>query len=83
MGKLGQLADRYKFAILAAWAAIIIFFAIFAFKLPSVLSGNGFEYEGTYNETREILEKDFGQPESTVILLFEKEKDVSEKEWQS
>lgn len=83
MGKLGQLADRYKFAILAAWAAIIIFFAIFAFKLPSVLSGNGFEYKGTYNETREILEKDFGQPESTVILLFEKEKNVSEKEWQS
>nr|WP_240035358.1 MMPL family transporter [Neobacillus notoginsengisoli] len=81
MGRLGRLADQYKFSVLAVWVAIIVFFALFAFKLPSVLSGNGFDYEGTYNETRDILEKDFGQPESTVILLFEKEKGVPEQEW--
>lgn len=83
MGRLGRFADKYKYSVLAIWVAAIVFFAIFAFKLPSVLSGNGFEYDGEYKETRDILEKDFGQPESTIILLFEKKRDIPDEKWHS
>ncbi|AZU64888.1 hypothetical protein CHR53_07530 [Neobacillus mesonae] len=60
---------------------MIIVFGFFAVKLPSVLSGNGFEYRGQYNETRKVLEKDFGQPKSSILLVFEKDKDVSPKKF--
>ncbi|WP_059172800.1 MMPL family transporter [Bacillus sp. FJAT-27445] len=83
MRRLGRFADKYKYLVLAVWVAAIVTLAVFAFKLPSVLSGNGFEYDGKYNETRDILEKDFGQPESTIILLFEKDKGVTDENWHS
>ncbi|WP_409274055.1 MMPL family transporter [Neobacillus sp. SCS-31] len=83
MGRLGRLTNKYKYSVLAVWVAAIVFFAIFAFKLPSVLSGNGFEYDGEYKQTRNILEKDFGQPESTIILLFEKKHEVPNEKWHS
>ncbi|WP_043931435.1 MMPL family transporter [Bacillus sp. EB01] len=83
MERLGRLTGKYKFAILTVWIIAIILFAIFAIKLPTVLSGNGFEFDGEYNETRAILEQDFSQPESTILLLFEKELGVEQTEWKN
>jgi RND superfamily putative drug exporter len=65
------------------WILAIFLFGFFALKLPSVLSGNGFEYKGDYNETRKILEKDFGQAKSSIILFFEKDKAVSDKNFKN
>ena len=50
-------------------------------KLPSVLSGNGFEYKGEYNKTKKSLEKDFGQAKSSIILVFEKDKKISNEKF--
>ncbi len=54
---------------------------VFALKLPSVLSGNGFEYKGEYNETRKLLEDEFGQAKSSIILVFQRDSTVNETAW--
>ncbi|OCA84433.1 hypothetical protein A8F94_17180 [Bacillus sp. FJAT-27225] len=81
MERLGRLTSKYKYPILLVWVAMIVFFSIFAIRLPNVLSGNGFEFDGDYNETRDILKKDFGNPKSTILLLFEKDAAVDGDEW--
>jgi len=54
----------------------------FAFQLPSILSGSGFEMEGSYATTQKVLEEEFNQTSSTVILLFEQEKTASTRAFQ-
>jgi RND superfamily putative drug exporter len=81
MQKFGGFIYRQRKLVLILWILLIIVFGFFALKLPSVLSGNGFEYKGEYNKTREILEKDFGQAKSTIILVFQREKTVSNQNW--
>lgn len=81
MEKLGGIIYRYRKWVLALWILIIGISGVFALKLPSVLSGNGFEYKGEYNETRKLLEKDFGQTKSSIILVFQRESSVSEDDW--
>jgi putative drug exporter of the RND superfamily len=81
MEKLGGIIYRYRKWILALWILIIGLSAVFALKLPSVLSGNGFEYKGEYNETRKLLENDFGQAQSSIILVFQRVSSVSDQDW--
>jgi putative drug exporter of the RND superfamily len=81
MEKLGGIIYRYRKMVLVLWILIIGISGIFALKLPSVLSGNGFEYNGEYNETRKLLEKDFGQAKSSIILVFQKENSVTDENW--
>ncbi|MFJ5759944.1 MMPL family transporter [Neobacillus sp. NPDC093182] len=81
MEKLGGIIYRYRKWVLALWILIIGISVVFALKLPSVLSGNGFEYKGEYNETRKLLEKDFGQAKSSIILVFQRESSVSDDDW--
>nr|WP_207789222.1 MMPL family transporter [Neobacillus terrae] len=81
VNRLGEFIHKYRTVVLIIWLLIIIGFGFFALKLPSVLSGNGFEYKGAYKETREILEKDFNNPKSSIILVFERDKTVSDKQW--
>jgi putative drug exporter of the RND superfamily len=79
--KLGETAYQKRKLVLVIWAILILVFSFFASRLPTVLSGNGFEYQGEFKETKQILEKDFGQPRSSIILLFHKEKFVKNQEW--
>ncbi|GIN89339.1 membrane protein [Siminovitchia terrae] len=72
MEKFGRLIYKNRKLVLALWAVFVIAFVFFALKLPSVLGGSGFEYDGTYDEVEKILDKDFGIPESSIILLFER-----------
>lgn len=78
---LGETVYRYRKWVLGIWGIIILGFGLFALKLPTVLSGNGFEFKGEYNLTKEILEKDFGQPKSSIILLFHRDKMIKDQEW--
>jgi putative drug exporter of the RND superfamily len=78
MQKLGEFIYKYYKVVLAIWVFAILLFGYFAVKLPTVLSGNGFEYNGEYNKTRKILEEDFGQAKSSIILVFEKRQSVSD-----
>ena len=81
MEKLGGIIYRYRKWVLVLWILIIGISGVFALKLPSVLSGNGFEYKGEYNDTRKLLEKDFGQAKSSIILVFQRESSVSDNDW--
>ncbi|MCQ6280742.1 MMPL family transporter [Bacillus sp. EB600] len=78
---LGEIVYRYRKWVLGAWVIIILGFGLFSLRLPTVLSGNGFEFKGEYNLTKEILEKDFGQPKSSIILLFHRDKMIKDQEW--
>ncbi|MEH7254063.1 MMPL family transporter [Neobacillus niacini] len=81
MEKLGGLTYRYRKLVLVLWILVIGISMVFALKLPSVLSGNGFEYNGEYNETRNLLENEFGQAKSSIILVFQRDSTVNQKEW--
>lgn len=81
MEQLGILVFRYRKFIILIWVLIIGILSFYAVKLPSALSGNGFEYNGEYNRTREILEEEFGHAKSTIILLFQKEANADQSEW--
>ncbi|WP_313428634.1 MMPL family transporter [Siminovitchia terrae] len=78
MEKFGRLIYKNRKLVLALWAVFVIAFVFFALKLPSVLGGSGFEYDGTYDEVEKILDKDFGIPESSIILLFERSGNAKE-----
>ncbi|MFD2442971.1 MMPL family transporter [Bacillus sp. CGMCC 1.16607] len=71
---------HYRYLLAIIWAFLIIGFGFFAIKLPDVLSGNGFEYEGTYKQTNNLLKKEFGQGNIPVIILFER-KTLSFESW--
>lgn len=81
MNKLGGFIFNYKKTIILVWVGLILFLGFFALQLPSVLSGNGFEFNGEYKQTKNILEKDFGQHRASIIILYEKEKIISEDDW--
>jgi putative drug exporter of the RND superfamily len=83
MNNFGKFIFRNKKTIIFLWIIMIAILGFFALKLPSVLSGNGFEYKGEYQQTRKILDEEFGRPKSTILVLFEKEKKVSKKSWES
>jgi putative drug exporter of the RND superfamily len=83
VNKLGSAIYKYKKSVILVWVGIIVFFGFFALQLPSVLRGNGFEFDGEYKQTKEIIEEDFGQHPSSVIVLYEKEGEASEEKWKS
>lgn len=79
--KLGETVFRKRKWVLSIWVFLIVGFGFFALKLPTVLSGNGFEYQGEYKQTNSLLEKDFGQPKSSIILLFHHDKQIKDQAW--
>jgi putative drug exporter of the RND superfamily len=81
VNKLGSFIFRFKKTVIFIWIGLIIFLGFFALQLPSVLSGNGFEFEGEYKQTKKILEEHFGQHKASVIVLYEKETSVSKEDW--
>lgn len=81
MIKLGSFIFQKRKWVLILWIGLIGVMGYFALQLPSVLSGNGFAYKGEYNQTRDILEKDFGQAKSTIILVFKRDKTVNDHSW--
>ncbi|MEI5906681.1 MMPL family transporter [Bacillus spongiae] len=78
MNLLGKVTYKYRKLMVIFWLVLITVFCFFALKLPGVLSGDGFEYDGDYQETRTILEEEFGQAKSSIIVLFEKGETTSE-----
>jgi putative drug exporter of the RND superfamily len=81
MEKFGNFLYTYRKWVLLVWITAIAFLGFFASKLPTVLSGNGFEYKGEYSETRKLLEVDFGQAKSSIILVFEKDQTISDEKF--
>lgn len=80
---LGETVFRHRKWVLSIWVLMIVGFGFFALRLPTVLSGNGFEFQGEYKQTNKLLEKDFGQPKSSIILLFHHDKQIKDPVWKN
>ncbi|UII56353.1 MMPL family transporter [Cytobacillus spongiae] len=83
MIKWGNGVYRFRKIIIIIWVLVIGFFSFYAVKLPSVLGGNGFEYDGEFRKTKQILQEDFNQAESSIILFFEKEAEISDEKFKT
>ncbi|MFP5110775.1 MMPL family transporter [Bacillaceae bacterium C204] len=81
MQKFGGYIYRNRKWVLVIWVIVILLLGTFALKLPTVLSGNGFEYKGEYNKTRQLLEQEFGHSKSSIILVFAKNKNVRDEDF--
>nr|WP_208752549.1 MMPL family transporter [Bacillus cereus] len=81
-GKLGAFLYQFRYTVIVALLLVAIALGIFAPKLPGVLGGDGFQTEGDYQKTKEILDKDFKRSQDTLLLVFEKNKGVSNEEFQ-
>ncbi|UYX53745.1 MMPL family transporter [Bacillus thuringiensis] len=81
-GKLGSFLYQFRYTVIVVLLLLAIVLGIFAPKLPGVLGGDGFQTEGDYQKTKEILDKDFKQSQDTLLLIFEKNKDASHEEFQ-
>ncbi|WP_346729195.1 MMPL family transporter [Lederbergia citrea] len=81
MKNLALFTYKYRKFVLAFWTVLVLFFGFFALKLPSVLNGSGFEYEGSYQEVQNIMQSDFDIPATSMILLFEKDKEAADNDF--
>ncbi|MED1515381.1 MMPL family transporter, partial [Bacillus paranthracis] len=80
-GKLGAFLYQFRYTVIVALLLLAIALGIFAPKLPGVLGGDGFQTEGDYQKTKEILDKDFKRSQDTLLLIFEKNKYASHEEF--
>ncbi|WP_369900535.1 MMPL family transporter [Bacillus manliponensis] len=78
-GRIGNFLHQFRATTIAVLLVIAITLGIFAPKLPDVLGGDGFETDGDYIVTKEILDKDFNQSQDALLLVFQKEQDVSKE----
>jgi RND superfamily putative drug exporter len=70
--RLGPLAHRYRWPILAFWAVVLVTAAFFAPKLGGQLKGGGFEGSGRDSElAKDLMVEEFGLPRATLVIVFE------------
>lgn len=83
-GKIGTFLYQFRYTVIVALLLLLLAIVLgtFAPKLPGVLGGDGFQTEGDYQKTKEILDKDFKQSQDTLLLVFEKEKNTSHEDFQ-
>ncbi|UZJ76982.1 MMPL family transporter [Fictibacillus sp. KU28468] len=67
---IGKGAFKYRKLIIVFWVLVTAAFSMLAIKLPDSLSGSGFEMEGSFKKVENIMQKDFNQPKSSVMILF-------------
>ncbi|MFL0363651.1 hypothetical protein ACH0BF_11595 [Pseudobacillus sp. 179-B 2D1 NHS] len=77
MRNIPSFLVRFHKVILFLWLAAAIIMGVFATKLPSMLEGDGFRTDGEYEQVQKDLTDTFDFPESTIMVLFEKEKKES------
>lgn len=77
--------DTYRFRkiIIVVWLLALIILSVCAANLPKILQGDGFTTNGTYEKVQDLLGKDFKYQKSTLVLLFEKQPNIREKEYHS
>ncbi|WP_416731626.1 MMPL family transporter [Fictibacillus sp. JL2B1089] len=81
---LGKFTYRFRKLIITFWVLTTILLGFFAVKLPSILSGSGFEMDGSFAKVENILQDKFDQPKSSVMLVFDsKEYSPQDAEYKS
>lgn len=82
--KFSSTIYRYKKTVILLWCITAIVLGQFAWKMPSILEGSGFETEGSFNKTQTILKEDFNQPKSSMTIVIESQKhDADSEEFKS
>jgi RND superfamily putative drug exporter len=70
--RLGPIAYRYRWPVLAFWAVVLVTAAFFAPKLGGQLKGGGFEGSGRDSElAKDLMVEEFGLPRATLVIVFE------------
>ncbi|WP_100401808.1 MMPL family transporter [Bacillus sp. FJAT-42315] len=83
MNNLASFIVRTHKWLLALWLIIFIVMGYFAIQLPSLLEGDGFRTDGEYEQVQKELNKTFSFPESTLLLLFEKQASKSNEDFRT
>jgi RND superfamily putative drug exporter len=69
---LGVLAYRFRWAILVAWAVLVISSAFFAPDVSGRLKGGGFEGSNSEAErVQTVMSEEFGVSPATLIVVFD------------
>ncbi|WP_203362856.1 MMPL family transporter [Bacillus sp. REN10] len=83
MNNIASLLVRSHKWLLALWLIFFIVMGYFAIQLPSLLEGDGFRKDGEFEQVQKELNKTFEFPESTLLILFEKQTNNSDTEFQT
>ncbi|WNB90216.1 MMPL family transporter [Bacillus sp. NEB1478] len=70
---LGRMIYRFRKTIISFWLLTTILLGFYALKLPAILNGSGFEMDGSFQKVENILQDQFHQPKSSVLLVFDSE----------
>lgn len=81
--KVGRGIYQFRYLLICLIAVMSIFLGIYAKHLPGILEGDGFRTPGDYEKAKNILERDFEQSPDSLIILLEKRKGASAKEFQA
>jgi RND superfamily putative drug exporter len=69
---LGLFAYRFRWAILVAWAALVLASVFFAPDLSGRLKGGGFEGSNSEAESvQDLMSEEFGVSPATLVVVFE------------
>lgn len=80
--KLSRIALRRPLAVLVVWTSLFAVSVPMAGQLPGVLKDHGLVLEnGMDRETRRLLADEFGIPSDPLIMLFEKQKAVPQRDF--
>ncbi|MGM7634393.1 MMPL family transporter [Bacillus sp. Hm123] len=83
MNNLASFIVRTHKWLLALWLIFFIVMGYFAIQLPSLLEGDGFRTDGEYEQVQKELNETFDFPESTLLLLFEKQASKSNDDFRT
>ncbi|WP_064093263.1 MMPL family transporter [Rossellomorea aquimaris] len=81
MNVLGKGVTRFYKWIISFWIIVAGVFGYFATELPSILGGDGFRTDGEFESVQEELSSSFDFPESTILLLMEKESSQNKEDF--
>lgn len=83
MDFFSKSVTRFYKWFLAIWLIIFGVLGYYALDLSSKLHGDGFEMNGEFKQVESELTKTFDFPKSTLLVLFEKQKNQTEEEFNS
>lgn len=79
--KLGCKIFDYRIGVFSILLVISLVFTFFAKDLSGKLGGDGFKTSGDYIKTQELLESEFDQSPNSVIMIVEKKKNTTNKDF--
>ncbi|MBO9598820.1 MAG: MMPL family transporter, partial [Cohnella sp.] len=81
--KLAEFSIRRYKGIIVCWLLAASLSAVFAAKLPEVLGDHGLRTNGPYAQAQELLQSEWGIPGEPIVLLFERERGSSVRDFRT